>query len=79
MKKFWDTFKSGVLAFGVMVYHWLLVKINRQNLELKDKDLKNELLKNKHKTDLDTRSSRDVVRDAINRGRNNSGKKSDPD
>lgn len=68
--KWLSSLKSALVGLAVEVYHWLLVKINRQKLELRQKDLEKETQENAHKFDRDTRSSRDVIRDAIERGRN---------
>jgi len=65
----WENLKSVAVAIAMQVYQWLLVKVNRLKLESRNKDLEKQLQENQHKTDLDTRSSSDVVRDAIERGR----------
>ena len=67
MSSWWDKIKGGLFALAQEVYHWLLSKINRQKLELRNKDLEKEIQQNEHESSLDTRSDNDVIRDAINK------------
>ena len=70
MNAFWTWAKTVSIGFAVEVYHYLMSKIRRQELTIRDGELKAELKENEDeergKSDVDPATT---IRSAIDRGK----------